>query len=235
MAVIWPPDYSIKRHPRARHVKLKASAQHGLEIVVPVRFNQKQIPDILEKNKAWIERRLEEIQQRAHLKMIETLPNVIELRAINEKWKVEYIKSDNKILHLMARPSKELVLLGDIDDKERCKKLITNWVKVQAEIHLSLLLEKLSRDTRLSFGKVCIRDQRSRWGSCSADKSINLNYKLLFLPPELTTHIIIHELCHTIHLNHSPKFWRLVESFDPEYKQHNTAIKNADAWVPPWC
>jgi predicted metal-dependent hydrolase len=76
----------------------------------------------------------------------------------------------------------------------------------------------VSIQTSLPYNRVSIRGQKTRWGSCSSDKNINLNYKLLFLEPEFVKYIIIHELCHTIHLNHSREFWQLVGDFYPDYR-----------------
>jgi predicted metal-dependent hydrolase len=231
----WPPPFTLKKNPRARHVRLKASTQHGLELVVPLRFNQKRIPEILEINKLWIKKQLEKIE--AELKNIEaaTLPTEIIFPVLDQVWKISYIQSDNKKLQMLARPQKELVLLGNISNKETCKKLLLNWTRKQAKIYLPLVLQELSEQTRLPFKTVSIRDQRSRWGSCSSQKAINLNYKLLFLPTLLTRHIIIHELCHTVHMNHSGKFWRLVSSFDSDWKQNSRDTRRAEKLIPLWC
>ena len=70
----------------------------------------------------------------------------------------------------------------------------------------------------VSYGRVAIRDQRSRWGSCSAKGNLNFNWKLIMAPPEALTYVVIHELCHLIEFNHSPRFWALVQAQMPEYE-----------------
>jgi predicted metal-dependent hydrolase len=210
----WPPQFTLKKSPRSRSVKLKASVRNGLELIVPMRFNQKSIPEILETNKAWIEKQLKHIQTELNALGSQTLPDAITLPSLNQVWKIQYIKSDNKKLRLMTRPQQELVLFGNTEDKNLCKKILGAWVKNQAKAYLPARLTALSEQTRLDYASVTIRNQRSRWGSCSIEKSINLNYKLLFLPTVLVDHILIHELCHTMHMNHSGKFWRLVASHD---------------------
>lgn len=230
----WPPAYTLKRHARARHVKFKASIRDGLEIVVPVRFNQKYLPKILEDNRAWIEKRLQEIQLLSQAMPAETLPTEILLRAVNQTWRVSYIKTAQKKIKLMIRPDQEIVLMGDIDNQASCIKLLSAWVKTQAEHYLVDCLQQQSIKMQLPFKQVSIRKQKSRWGSCTSDKVINLNYKLIFMPPELMLHVLIHELCHTVQLNHSTKFWRLVAIFDPEWKQHSREIRRAEKWMPHW-
>ena len=230
--ITWPPAYLLKRHARARHVKLKASPSHGLEIVVPTRFNLKNIPAILEENKLWIQKRLHEIQ--ATIPKDEGLPTVLHLRALNQSFIIHYLKSNNKKIKLFERHQGELVLMGDVTDHEQCKKILTIWIKRRAQLFLSQLLQTLSQETQLKFTEVVIRGQRTRWGSCSSSGLISLNYKLIFLPSHLTRHILIHELCHTIHLNHSAKFWRLVASFDAQWKAHNREIRQSENLVPYW-
>ena len=79
-----------------------------------------------------------------------------------------------------------------------------------------------------------IRGQRSRWGSCSATGDISLNYQLLFLPPHLLRHVLVHELCHTVELNHSPRFWRTVARFEPDLAALREEMRRSWSHVPGW-
>jgi predicted metal-dependent hydrolase len=232
--IAWPPAYTIKKHARARHVKLKATAQSGLELVVPKRFNPKEIPLILEHNKIWILKHLAKIQEQTLFQANLALPTEINLLAFNQCWKVDYIATQSFKLRLITRPNQELVLFGNISDKELCKKLLSTWAKSQAKKLLALRLQQVSSACQLPFQKLTVRNQRSRWGSCSAEKNISLSYKLIFLPAEIMDYILIHELCHTMQMNHSTKFWRLVESFDPNWKEHCKAARHAEHLIPTW-
>lgn len=78
-------------------------------------------------------------------------------------------------------------------------------------------LEVLNAQYGFVYGKVAIRDQKSRWGSCSSKKNLNFNYRILFLPSALADYIIVHELCHLGEFNHSPAFWRLVARVIPDH------------------
>lgn len=231
----WPPNLTVKKHPRARHVKLKASIRHGLELVVPKNFNQKEIPSILEENKAWIQKQLLHIQSQVKTsENSEGLPVEIAFSAVQETWRIEYIQSSGR-LKMMVRPHhQELVLLGNIQNSNSCKKLLIKWMRDQAHIHLLHHIQMISDAIKLPYNNVIIRDQNSRWGSCSSEKSISLNYKLLFLSPELMRHVIIHELCHTVHLNHSDRFWKLVEKFDVNWKVNKRALRGACGLIPGW-
>lgn len=78
----------------------------------------------------------------------------------------------------------------------------------------------------LSFNRICIKNQKTRWGSCSSRQNLNLNYKILFLNPELRDYIIVHEMCHLKEFNHSKKFWALVEKALPDYLETRKELRN---------
>ncbi len=77
----------------------------------------------------------------------------------------------------------------------------------------------------VTFGRVAIRDQKSRWGSCSRKGNLNFNWKLIMAPPPVLDYVVIHELCHRLEFNHSPRFWSLVESQMPEYEAWKKWLK----------
>ena len=121
---------------------------------------------------------------------------------------------------MIIRPTREIVFVGKKVDKQIYKKKLIAWIKNQSKKHLSVELATLSQQTNMNFDTLTIRDQKTRWGSCTSDKSISLNYKLIFLPQRLMQHVIIHELCHTLYLNHSDFFWNKVAEFDTDW--HDT-------------
>ena len=75
-------------------------------------------------------------------------------------------------------------------------------------------------------GRIAIRDQKTRWGSCSAKGNLNFNWKLIMAPPEALDYVVIHELCHLYEFNHSPRFWALVKAQMPEYEVWKKWLKN---------
>lgn len=89
-------------------------------------------------------------------------------------------------------------------------------------------LEHFNRHYNLSWNRVAIRNQRRCWGSCSSAKNLNFNYKILLLPPHLRDYIIVHELCHLVHLHHGQTFWDLVSEQMPGYKQFVHELREVD-------
>lgn len=87
------------------------------------------------------------------------------------------------------------------------------------------LLKDISARTNLAYSKVSFRDYKSRWGCCNAKKELTFNYKILMLPKDIWAYVIVHELCHTKHMNHSAAFWNLVAAYIPDYKISLKKIK----------
>jgi predicted metal-dependent hydrolase len=235
----WPPPHCVKKSRRARHVRLKISQSGQLELVVPFRFNIDKIPGIIERKKPWIQKHLSLIQQHHQSTqptthpLFTSLPNQINLPAIHQQWKIIY-EASHTTLQIIERPNQEIVIIGDINAHKKCNHLLKKWLKSQATKHLIPWLQRLSQQLQLPYHRVSIRRQTTRWGSCTKRKTITLNCKLLFLPPEVVNHILIHELCHTVHLDHSPRFWKLVEQFDPHWKEYRRLARDGRYSIPAW-
>ena len=75
------------------------------------------------------------------------------------------------------------------------------------------------------YSKITVRDQQSRWGSCSSRGTLSFNYRLIFAPTEVLDYVVVHELCHLTHMNHSKDFWNMVERIMPDYRTHKKWLK----------
>lgn len=164
---------------------------------------------------------------------MQSLPTVLELRALEELLEIHYLPTTQPAVRVIKNASYELTVLGKIQ-KHSVFSQLTQWIIKQAKLHFPLWMTQLSQETQLMFSGLSIRQQRTLWGSCNSKQRINLNYKLLFLPPNLVKHIMLHELCHTRHFNHSKEFWQLLSSLDPNYTANREALKQAHLLLPAW-
>lgn len=231
------PAYSIRESAKARRVCLKISPLGQVEVVVPRGFDHRRIPTLVHEKQAWINKTLQRVnEQRQWLvpNAHDTLPDTIALHAIDEIWQVEYQAVESSRVTLSQSHDARLIVRGAVDNASLCKSVLRRWLARKGQTHLRPWLEQISHETALPFRQVRIRGQKTRWGSCSRQKNINLNYKLLFLPAPLVRCVLVHELCHTVQLNHSSKFWALVEKKESGYKALDAELRTARCHVPGW-
>lgn len=103
---------------------------------------------------------------------------------------------------------------------------IKEWYRNQARMHLSARADTFAQPMRVAYGRIAIKDQRSRWGSCSSRGNLNFNWRLMMAPSEVVDYVVIHELAHLRIPNHSRDFWELVESLCPDRKIHQGWLRD---------
>ncbi len=221
-------NFCFRRSQRARQISLQIHPDRGLEIVLPQGTSEASGLLFLKKNSAWVEKHLQLIADSTPKPVIEQygLVKEIKLRCIDQYIAVRYLKTNHKRVQLRTPLPDVLIFMGTIKDARCCQEKLDAWLKQKGQEHLLPMLNALSRETGLTFNKASIRLQRSRWGSCSVKGDITLNARLLYFPYDVVRYVLIHELCHLKELNHSRRFWRLVESFEPRYRELRAELKN---------
>ena len=162
------------------------------------------------------------------------MPEEITSLELDLYWRVLTCRDDMKSVVVQETSPTTLVIHGTTDDADACQTVLKGWLTHKAEEHLIPWRKRVSDESGLGYSAVSIGQQQTRWGRCSSRRLISPNARLLFLPPELVTYVLVHELCHTKHLNHSPRFWRLVESYLPDYRRLDRQLRNGSRWMPGW-
>ena len=127
-----------------------------------------------------------------------------------------------------------LALSGDARNKHSMRLLLRRWLVDRAQEVLAPALDECARELGFSFERIIIRRQRTRWGSCSTRGTISLNCCLLFQRPPVVRYLLIHELVHTLHMNHSRRFWQRVARHCPEYESLDRELLDGWRRVPSW-
>lgn len=137
-------------------------------------------------------------------------------------------------LHLEQSARWQLTLTEDIcnlrgpavSDEESVRAALKHELVQLAMKRIAERLTEYAPIIGVRYGRVTIREQKTRWGSCSSKHNLNFNWKLIMAPPEALTYVVIHELCHLIEFSHSPKFWQLVGRYMPEYEYWKKWLKD---------
>lgn len=228
--------YVIRVSPRSSRVRLTLNPRDGLVMVTPPGVRHEELAELASSWRGWVARQIDlmGIQDLDAPAQRTILPDSIPLPAIGEEWGVLYRYAPSGFTRVIEKGRSSLVVSGDCGDREACVAALRRWLTRRAQRTLPEWLEEVSQEAGLPFASVSIRGQRSRWGSCSADGDISLNYQLLFLPRHLARHVLIHELCHTVELNHSPRFWRTVARHEPDVARLRAEMRRSWSHVPDW-
>lgn len=224
-------EWNLRVSPRARYARLLIKPYGGLEVVIPPRFPRAQIPSLVARHADWARHQLD---KQARLRQSISLPRRLTLAFDNSTTPVLYGSESLAFNYdLFGELSAEHILIEGATQQQQISELRA-WIRHRAKTLLPPLLQKIARRTGLEYRRVTIRSQKTRWGSCSSRGQISLNDQLLFLPAPTVEYLMIHELCHTRHLNHSPNYWRLVESHSPDYRDHEKLLGRSRDLVPEW-
>ncbi len=228
------PEYELQVSRRARRARIKVTPLGKVVVVIPAGLDPAIVPQFLAEKQHWLRQVLHRIATRQrHLPATHSMqPNRINLVALDEVWQVEYRENLPRRLTSSAS-NRRLQLNREIAATDNAGYL-RQWLQQRARQVLPAWLQQTSEEVQLPFERVQIRGQKTRWGSCSSRRTISLNRNLLLLPASTVRYLLIHELCHTRHMNHSPRFWRLVSECMPDYQQHEKILRETTRQLPLW-
>ena len=229
-------DYEIRTSAKARSLRLKMTAREGLTMIAPRGLDEWQVVELVAGKLDWIAAKLDQFEEVRHLldDKASARPEAFDLPALAENWRVEYRTTRSRTVGARIDRHGRVLVYGAMSEDERCKAALRRWLARRAKESLTPWLESTAADNGLRFMRVIVKNQRTRWGSCSADGVISLNAKLLFLPPKLVRYVLMHELCHTLERNHTSRFWSHLRQFEPQTDLLHGQIRDAWKQVPAW-
>lgn len=229
-------EYSLRVSARAKRMQLKVNPWGKVEVVLPSRMDMSRVAPFVRKHRKWLERTLARLRAMRSDRpaLDDVLPDRVHLLALAEDWQVDYAKGSRTRIHAKADGNEQRFLQIDMVEGVSAQVPLQRWIHDVARQRLVPWLQQVSEECSLPFARATVRAQKTRWGSCTSRRHISLNRHLLFLPPQLVRYVLIHELCHTIHLNHSRRYWSLVQRYEPDYATHETELRQAARFIPIW-
>jgi predicted metal-dependent hydrolase len=228
--------WSVRQSARARRLSVRVFRNGGVEIVVPPRTSPHRVSAFVSEHREWIERQ----RKRAVPQVDWPLPPTsLCLSAIAEEWRCTLAAGAEQI-RLRVLADGELQLKGvrlearEARHRDRIRQLLLRWLIKHASGRFELPLRELASMMGLEAGNLQVRCQRTRWGSCSRTGTISLNVCLLFQRPQVLRYLMIHELCHLRHMNHSSRFWAEVARYEPNWRELDRELQQGWKRVPAW-
>jgi predicted metal-dependent hydrolase len=222
-------DWGVRISARARRLSVRVLCDGRVEVIAPPRTSARTVNDFVAAHRGWIERQQ---LRRAPLRTPFPPPN-LQLSAIGELWRCDSAAGPGPA-HVIAAAPGVLRLVGDLANTVRLRHKLMRWLTEHAHERLDASLRLLAQSMRVEVQRLQLRWQRTRWGSCSRHGTISLNGCLLFQPPEVLRYLMVHELAHLQHMNHSPRFWHCVARYEPDWKRLDAELLQGWRRVPSW-
>lgn len=232
MGMLESMEYRWRRSTRAKQLQVRITPWQGIEVVIPTHTSKERVRAFLARQRQWIRSTWSEMQSQL-TDADRELPSELNLLALGEHWQVHYRKQTAAAVRVHTAAGSLTVLHTDADDA-RCRAALRRWLTRRARVSLEPQALRLCALMQASYRRLQIRGQSSRWGSCSSNGTLSLNYKLLFLEPRLVRYLLVHELAHTRVLSHSPRFWKLVARYEPHWRELDRELGEAWRDVPAW-
>ena len=209
-------SYTVRRSARARRVRVNVHAYTGVEVVLPVRASERAAAAAVSDLRPWIERRLREARE-------------VRARIAARAGTVPYMGTP---LELVPQPGRtrvhrrgERLFVPEGD----ARPAIERFYRRAARVEIAPRLDRATALAGSAYAALDIRAQRTRWASCSASGRMSFNWRLLLAPERVLEYVVWHEVCHLEILEHSPRFWALLERRWPGYREDRDWLRRHGA------
>jgi len=216
---------TFKRHHASKSIRLKVVPLKGIQVTLPLRAKINDGVEFVLSNKKWLQKHLsvaEKIEEEKHFlsegKISKTFS--LKLKACDTN-KISFHQTGRNIT--IAHPPH--LSVEDKQIQQAIRYCSENAYKYEAKEYLPKRTRELAQQFGFKHAKIGITSAKTRWGSCSGHNNINFSFFLMTLPDHLIDYVILHELAHTVHKDHSHNFWALLAKACPDYKKHNAELK----------
>ncbi|NEZ70637.1 M48 family peptidase [Clostridium botulinum] len=212
-------QYILKTKKR-KTISIKIGKEFIIEVTAPLGTNEYTIEQVLKKEEKWIIKKIKKLKEVENFNGYYYLGELYylkikEVRSLYFKLELDSNKFMVYINSGILKEKREVIIKDNLEKfyKEKAVKVL----KERTDYYSNIL--------KVSPKNIVIKNQKTLWGSCSSKGNINYNYKIVMAPLKILDYIVVHELCHLVHMNHSKDFWQLVESIIPDFKERRNWLK----------
>lgn len=216
-------EYTLKRSKRSRSIKISLNQKGAVSVSAPGYVSIKDIESFINKSSDWITQQQKKVVSR------ESTETETTVMVFGKNYHKKKIYSTTDPIGIFIRATE--LICNTITPfttpswEEREKRQLERFFKNAAENYIIPRTHHWAEKMSTKFNRITLRQQTSRWGSCSSKGNLNFNWRLVHFSPEIIDYVIIHELAHRTHMDHSPRFWNLVAQYDPDHLKHRNTLK----------
>jgi predicted metal-dependent hydrolase len=215
-----------KESKRASKISLMANI-HGFFLTVPLDFNEITLKNFLQRKQNWITKTYD-YYRKFNPNFGKKYDDKFNIYYLGKKYSVDIVK--DVVNNTIISSSLDKITFHVLN-KKNYKKYIKNWYLKQTSIVINERINIFSAQMNVRYTKIKIKDNSTRWGSCSSKGNLNFSLYLVAFPMDIIDYVVVHELAHLKEFNHSKKFWEIIRNIDRDYKEKISFLKKYGNFV----
>ncbi|MBI3991973.1 MAG: M48 family metallopeptidase [Candidatus Lambdaproteobacteria bacterium] len=223
--------YTLRRSRRRRTISVTIDPDRGMLVHCPQRLPQAEIDAFLRRKAKWIRSKMALIDSiRASQKPISWQDGAaLPYQGASYTLRIRADASGGSVSLHGGIIEVACGLAGQQPADETSESLVMAWYRREAERVIQQRVAHFQEHVGVTPSRVCVKDQKRRWGTCTSRGALYFNWRLILAPLHVLDYVVVHELCHLLELNHSPRFWSLVSSVLPDYRQRRSWLRQQGA------
>jgi predicted metal-dependent hydrolase len=207
-------------------LSIEVEPPRQITVISPKGKTEEEILETVKSKSRWIVQKLFEIKEIEYRKSVKQYVNGESFIYMGRNYSLQIILDKDCSLPEAKLYRGKFYVTTNTKDEEVIKQALENWYRDKAKQKINERLEYYQGYLDVKPRKVVIKDQEKRWGSCTKNNDLLFNWKVVMAPSPVMDYIIVHEMCHMVHMNHSTEFWRLVKRVLPEYEQRKNWLRD---------
>jgi predicted metal-dependent hydrolase len=216
-------EFTLKRRRKMKSLRVRVEPDGEVVVTAPFGVPRSYIMSFVMQHNRWIGRQKDKIQLRSEVfPVLDWERKIVSYLGKLYRLELNQIPTDDRV-----KVGTQIIKVYPVTGLAgHFQRTLLRWLKQEAERDIVARVMKWSQVMQTTYRSIAFRQQRSRWGSCGPDNELSFNWRLIHFKPEVIDYVVIHELAHTLHHNHSPRFWKTVEQYDASYRQKVAFLKN---------
>jgi predicted metal-dependent hydrolase len=216
-------EFQVIRRPRRRTASISVKPDGTVRVLVPASLSDDQVTELVERKSTWIQNKIAHFEAICNNEKDKEYVSGERVFYLGRSYRMEVVDEDDSSDAVKLMNGRFIVQVHPGLDEGNRKFLIrerfSGWYQQKAEVRLREKVVRFAKQMNVAPRSVGVKGYTSRWGSCHSDGRLYFNWRIIMAPHSVIDYVVVHELAHLVHGNHSKKFWKLVESILPDYTE----------------
>jgi hypothetical protein len=210
---------------KRKTLEIQVKPPGHVHVVAPVGTREETIRQVVEKKGAWIVRKLAGVRERESKKMVHHFVAGELFLFLGRHYMLQLVEAPLLKKPTVTLAKDQLIIQTPLSEASILRQALEKWYRQKGQEIITERVQAYSHYFDVRPASIKVKEQKKRWGSCTSRGDLLFNWRIVMAPLSVIDYVVVHEMCHMVHMNHSPQFWDLVAAVLPDYKQRKAWLK----------